>query len=177
MRALLLAPLLVLGACFTTRPLETPSGKPEVELRTKDLELAKRGVAEEILPRGFQLRSHGETWIRFFRPADDLETKLVARSRLSGTPVYYVTARLVPAGPGLRMVCDIELVANAGTASQKVTDLSRETAAAHELQDVLGQVQARVSLSEYARSILVQEELARTSSDREAPRVWSGAAR
>ena len=157
------------SGCMTAAPLGTPSGQPEVLIRGANKAQTMKAVTEIVVGFGFRLQQQNERVAIFTRPCTEFEYKLATRAKWGTTPDYRVTCVLLDQPKGIRIVADVEVVANAGTDAQRTKNISKSSDVAHDVQDALELVVAKVALDRHAQQY---PPVAR--DDEAKPQVWTG---
>lgn len=142
MRALLVL-LLVLGlaACQTDEAsnlpdIATPSGKPEGIIKNANAGDVKATLLNFMLSKGYTVTSDTGSTLQVDKPADSLAASLVYGSQMNSTPNARIVFTFVQVGSDTRVVADMMIVTNPGTAFEQRTELN-QTSDAKELNQIL----------------------------------------
>jgi hypothetical protein len=130
-----------LGACQTVQH-QTASGRPEVEIGRPASEV-KAAFAGLLLNKGYSITRDTDLQLIAEKTIDNPAAVLLLGTGM-GPPRARVTTTLLSAGGATRVVSDISMVQNAGTAFERVTPMT-DSPAAGELQNALAQVQESMS--------------------------------
>jgi len=121
--AIILSLVLTYG-CATTRPLSTPSGKPDITISNATKRQVTDALVSQMLNQGFNIKSSSDYNIVFTKPLDNLAAQLLLGSRYDSTPEHRASFMLVESGAGVRIVLTNQAITNPGSAFERVTDLS-----------------------------------------------------
>jgi len=113
----------ILG-CASSKPLNTPSGKPEVTIQNKTKKEVTDALVSEMLSRGFTIKSVSDYTVVFTKPLDSFAASLLFGSRYDTTPEHRPSFMIVESGAGVRIVLTNQIITNPGSAFERVTDAS-----------------------------------------------------
>jgi hypothetical protein len=135
-RAVLVASALLLAACEDPVDHATASGRPEVTVATRDTEMVKATLVNEMLDGGFTLLSDSAHQLVFEQPAGDLMSWLLYAEDVDDTPNARIAYTIAPSPAGVRVVGDLAMISRPGTPAERRTSLNNSRASA-ELQQAL----------------------------------------
>jgi len=117
--------LTLISGCATVKPLNTPTGKPEVIIP----EASKSEIADQItnamLSWNFQLQKRDENILVFSKRDQRLGPSLLFGSKYDRTPEWRFIYNIVNHPEGIRVIANIATITNPGSAFERKTDLSR----------------------------------------------------
>ena len=116
--AIILSLVLIYG-CATTRPLSTPSGKPDITISNATKKQVTDALVSQMLNQGFNIKSSSDYNIVFTKPLDNLAAQLLLGSRYDSTPEHRASFMLVESGAGVRIVLTNQAITNPGSAFPK----------------------------------------------------------
>lgn len=166
-----IAPVLLLallcGACASSIPLRTPSGKPEVVVSGNDRQLLADVLTETMIAAHYRPVLVNDRLAVYERPVGGMDA-LVLGPGFTADADARVTCCFLESGAGLHLVTDLELVSGSGTAEEKRKAVPRGHDLAHEVQDVLDLVKGSFALRLHEMTWPEGED------ERDAPDVWTG---
>jgi hypothetical protein len=138
---------LVLGsACVSKRPLRTASGRPEITIQqTHPAELMPI-LVRDMVSQGFRLTNLGTHRAEFQAPVEDFETAFFLGPGWNADATYRIVCSLSDQPGMVRVLTDIQIVADAGKPSEERTQAPDGLEIAHGIQEILEIVKAAVIL-------------------------------
>jgi S1-C subfamily serine protease len=116
--------LFFIYGCATTKPLNTPSGKPDITIPNVNKKQVTDALVSQMINQGFSIKSSSDYNIVFIKPLDNFGAELLLGSNYDRTPEHRASFMLVESGDGIRIVLTNQAITNPGSAFEKVTDLS-----------------------------------------------------
>jgi len=158
LQRLLIVPLICLFyGCATTPPIPTPSGKPEIVFSN----VTKNEVANRIIDGsssdGWVLKNSSEYIVVLEKPITSGFAKFVYGSKWNETPNVRLQCQLTEVQDGVRVLFNIFIVTNPGTAHEIITDISKGKDA-YNLYSQLESLKAKISSKETKPQSNVQED-------------------
>ncbi len=120
---LLIIPISIFG-CAGSRPLPTPSGKPEVTIQNVSKKEVTDALVNEMLSRGFTIKNVTDYTVVFAKPLDSFTAIALFGSQYDATPEHRPTFMLVQSATDVRLVLTNLIITNPGSAFERVTDAS-----------------------------------------------------
>jgi len=138
-RRIFLALTLSLAACAQPVNYQTASGRPE-RLFNAPPERVRAALATELVNRGYQIIRESESVIEGQKTSDNVWANMLMGSQWDPTVKVRATYTIIPSGSGTRVVGDLAIVGNAGTAFERVTPMSNSKASL-DMQNALNAMQ------------------------------------
>ena len=113
-----------LAACAATVTHQTASGKPEVTIMTTEISAVKGLLVSEMLNRGYSITSESGNLVAFDRPVDNAFAAALLGSQYDRTPNARVTYSIAPLGSSTRVIADLAIITNPGSAFERRTDMN-----------------------------------------------------
>jgi hypothetical protein len=135
--------LLVLTGCATPVHHETPSGRPEVTIQGNLAKAVQGEITNEMLNRGYNVKSSGETLLVFERPIDNAMASVLLGSQYDSTPSARITYSIVESMNTTRVVASFVAVTNPGSAFERLTPLNNNPDTV-EYQALLNDIKTRL---------------------------------
>lgn len=114
--------LSALIACVPKPSYVTPSGKPEVDIVAPKPQVRDALVAQ-MVQRGYSMKTATDYSLVFEKPGGTLQN-LLAGSTYDAQTMLRVTYTVVEANGGVKVIGSAGVVANPGSAFEKVTDVT-----------------------------------------------------
>jgi hypothetical protein len=115
---------LFLAGCATTKPLNTPSGKPDITIPNVSKKQVTDALVGQMLTQGFNFKSSSDYNIVFIEAMDSFCEKSLLGSGCNVTPEHRASFMLDESSAGVRIVLTNQVITNPGSAFERVTDLS-----------------------------------------------------
>lgn len=129
MKKVFLLLLFAVASCATPVQHNTPSGKPEVTIESSDTGEIKSQLVNRMIDRGYTITRDTDYLIAFDRPVDaaggGLMVGLLFGSRYDGTPNARISFTLSKMGDRVRVVADMRIVTNPGSAFERTTEVNQ----------------------------------------------------
>lgn len=119
-RAVVLSCLLVLAACGTPVQHFTPSGKVE-EVFGAAPEIIKGPLVGLMANNGFNMTKDTPYMLAFDKPSDNLMANVLLGSKYDAIPNVRISYSFVPLGPTTRVIADVSIITNPGSAFERIT--------------------------------------------------------
>jgi len=117
--------IFLISGCATVKPLNTPTGKPEVIIpEASKAEIADQ-ITNDMLSWNFQLQKRDENILVFSKRDRTLGSSLLFGSKYDRTPEWRFIYNIVDHPEGIRVIANIAAISNPGSAFERVTDFSR----------------------------------------------------
>lgn len=112
-----------LSGCATLPPPNTPSGNPEVTLRSVRGDCVRSGFLNEFVNQGYSIHSSNDTQLVAGRRTKKFGATIAYGTKFGGAPEERVTVLFIPQGEPetIRVVVTAAYVSNQGTAFEKIT--------------------------------------------------------
>lgn len=137
-RILSLLPLFLLAACQPPVNHNTMSGRPEACIAAKQQRVSA-GLAEILLNKGFSVSQQTDSMVRGDRAITDAMASMFFGSQYDSTPVARITYNIVNTQKCVRVVADMNIVTNPGSAFERLTPMnnSKDSATIQSEMDAL----------------------------------------
>lgn len=112
-----------LGGCAGQVTHDTPSGKVE-EVFGASPDKVKPVLVSLMVNDGFNLTRDTNYQLAFDKPVQNVLAAALLGSKYDATPNERVSLMLVPVGPNTRVILDISVVTNPGSAFERLTPLN-----------------------------------------------------
>lgn len=122
---ILLVVVALLSGCATPVTHNTPSGRPEVTINGVPPNKVSARLTNEMLNWGYNIRKQSDNLIAFDRPTDNLMASALLGSRYDSTPNARITFMLAELGNSTRVVADLQIVTNPGSAFERLTNMNQ----------------------------------------------------
>lgn len=125
MRQIFVAALgLVLASCGTPVRQDTASGRPEVTVHHVASDRVKGALVSGMLNRGYRITKDSQFEIAFDRPVDNLAVAVLMGSKYDAQPNARVSYQIAQLGDDVRVVADMAIITNPGSAFERRMDVS-----------------------------------------------------
>jgi len=158
----------LVASCVTLKPLRTPSGNPEVVVRSAGRVELLEALRAELLGREYELVMSNERLVMFSKPVDDFDTAFFYGEGWNASADFRVTCFVREDPYGMQLVADLEIVTNAGTPDEAFAPAPKGHPEAHDLQDIFENLQADMALKRHEEAW--PDQPARPSE----PTIWTG---
>lgn len=128
---------LMITSCANNYRVNTISGRPEVIINGASSKDVSNTIVNFMLNNGFYLQERNEYQIIFGKKATDFGMMLLAGSRYDSVPEWRYIFNMVDVTGGTRVLTNIWVVTNPGSAFERVRELSTNSQAALDMQRVL----------------------------------------
>lgn len=141
-RSLLVATVLsFLFGCATTKPLHTPTGRPEVTVRSASRKEVVDMLTSSMINAGYSVRNITDYTAEYSkRLSDSVGAQVLFGSRYDSVPEARAHFDVLENQQGVRVVGTLRLITNPGSAFERVTDFSRSSKDAQSYQQMLEQI-------------------------------------
>jgi hypothetical protein len=136
----------VLIGCAAPVKHDTASGKPEVTIENTDSESVKQAVVNKMLDLGYTITSDTPYQISFDLPVESVMISLLAGSSYDAQPNARMAFTIAQTRAGVRVIADVALITNPGSAFERRTVLNQHRASI-QVQTMLEQLKADVEQS------------------------------
>jgi len=126
--------LFFMYGCATNYQVNSSTGKAEVIINGVDRKEIKDVMLNAMLSDGFYLQNQNEYQLVFGKKDNSLTMSLLAGSNYDITPEWRYTFTMVDYSGGIRILTNIWIVTNPGSAFESINDLSTNTKAAQNMQ-------------------------------------------
>lgn len=116
--------MLTLGACGTLPHAETPTGRPDVTIRAKP-ETIKAYLIERISAKGAVLVQETPSTLVFEAPTQNAGAIIMMGTSHQSQPTERYSYTIVKQGNMTRVMANLSIIANQGTAFEKRMDFNR----------------------------------------------------
>jgi hypothetical protein len=131
----------ILTSCANMpKPLATPTGRPEVSIVKTNIADVKGVVSNIALDWGYYVKNISDYSAVYEKREEGVGMSVLFGSKYDSTPVWRLTFNFVPLNGDVRIVANIHLVTNAGSAFERITDLSKASKDANNIQQALERV-------------------------------------
>ncbi len=113
-----------LAGCVEPTVHDTPSGRPEVTLSTKNHDAVRSALINRMLNKGYSITRDTGHSIAFDRPVDNALGAVLFGSQYDATPNARIVYTLAALGNATRVVADIAIVTNPGSAFERQTNMN-----------------------------------------------------
>lgn len=142
---------LLFSSCTTNYNLNTSSGRAEVIIYNVEKKDVFTTIMNSMLTNGFSLKSQSEynlTMTRRYDSVNDIGVSMLLGSSYDAFPEHRVSFNIINFTNAIRIVVDVWIVTNPGSAFERITDLSKNSRMAHDYQNYLNNLKS--SLEKYA---------------------------
>ena len=134
----------LLTACVSTQAPRTASGRPEVTIPNAPPAAVKSALLNRVIDRGYRLVKDEQFSLTVEKPVENVAAVLLLGTGM-GPPVARLGLTVAEIDGNTRVVADMSLIQNSGTAFERRTDVSRGADSA-QVQTMLEDVAAQVTL-------------------------------
>jgi hypothetical protein len=161
-----LALMLLLAACATARPINTPSGRPEITLpRQITKQQARDSMIQGLLTDGYNLKKSDEYSLVFGRRLTNSPMhQIFLGSRYDSVPEERIIANTVETSEGVRILFTLQYITNPDSVFERVTDMTYSEAA-HNLQAQLNKIMAQQSGYRFSPHEMATQDPAKNCMD------------
>lgn len=117
--------IVMVTGCVAPVQHNTASGKPEVTVGTDDVGQVKAALVSEMVDRGYHITADSDYRLVFDRPVDNFLAGVLLGSSYDTTPNARIAYALVRRAEGVRVVADIAIITNPGSAFEKRTEMNQ----------------------------------------------------
>jgi len=139
--------LFFMYGCATNYQVNSSTGKAEVIINGVDRKEIKDVMLNAMLSDGFYLQNQNEYQLVFGKKDNSLTMSLLAGSNYDITPEWRYTFTMVDYSGGIRILTNIWIVTNPGSAFESINDLSTNTKAAQNMQIGLNSFKRNVDMA------------------------------
>lgn len=132
-----------MSGCATPVIHNTPSGRPEVTINRTTRNEVGAQLTNEMLNRGYNITKQTDYMLAFDRPVDNIFAAALLGSRYDSTPNARITYTLTDMNNETRVVADIKIVTNPGSAFERLTNLTHGQDSI-KIQELLNQIKYRL---------------------------------
>jgi PDZ domain len=136
--------LLVLTGCATPMPLATPTGKPEVTIQGAKIEDVKNILTSVAMDWGYTVKNVTDYVAVYEKPNTNALSNALMASQYDPNTMWRLTYSLANLGSAVRVVTNIALVTNPGSAFERLTDFSSGGEGSQQFQTMLLEVKRRM---------------------------------
>ncbi|MDD3143016.1 MAG: PDZ domain-containing protein [Candidatus Cloacimonetes bacterium] len=148
----LVIPLMLLSSCASNYAVDSPTGRAEVIINGVPKKDISDTIVNNMLSRGFTLQKLNDYQLIFGIKETDLGLMLLAGSHYDSVPEWRYTYNLVDFAGGIRILTNIWLVTNPGSAFEKITDVSTNSKSAQNMHTELNQLKTLLENSAVIKS-------------------------
>ncbi len=146
--ALIITAFLLLNiGCATVGPLNTPTGKPEIIINDASKKEICDAVINQMLSWDFQLQKQSESLLVFGKKDSRVSSAILLGSRYDAIPEWRFAYNIVDYSQGVRIVANISAVTNPGSAFERITDMSRNSQDAQNVQNFFERMKKYFSIN------------------------------
>lgn len=120
--------VLLLGACVTVPPIETPSGKPECTVHGASVDEIQAELLTEFMANGWMLQQQTPNQLVFWRETDNVMANALLGSQYDPTTTTECRLVFSESAAGTRVFGQVAVVANEGSAFERRTDMTSSQA-------------------------------------------------
>lgn len=132
---------IILTACANMpQSLPTPTGRPEVVVKTTSITEVKNAITNMALNWGYYARNVSDYSAVYEKRDESIGAAMLLGSKYDSTPVWRITFNYVAVNGDVRVVANIHAVTNPGSAFERVMDLSTSSKDANSVQRALEQM-------------------------------------
>jgi hypothetical protein len=136
-----------LSACTAATHLDTPSGHAEVTISRVAPDKVKAALVSKMIDKGYRITKDSQFELAFDKPADSAIAIILFSSEAGGTPNMRVAYSIAQVGADVRVVADLALITNPGSAHEQRTDLNGagKDAPIHDAQAMLDNLRTELT--------------------------------
>jgi len=125
--------------CVEPTVHDTPSGRPEVTLSTKNMDAVRSALINQMLNKGYSITRDTGHSVAFDRPVDNALGAALFGSEYDATPNARIVYTLAALDRSTRVVADIAIITNPGSAFERQTNMNsnQESVKVQEMLDGL----------------------------------------
>jgi hypothetical protein len=117
--------ILLLSGCVAPVQHNTGSGKPEICISSKvPQEAVASALTSDLLNRGYSISQQTNTQVRGDKPVTNVLAAALLGSRYDSTPNARINYNIVSGQDCTRVVADMNIVTNPGSAFERLTAMS-----------------------------------------------------
>lgn len=132
---------LALAGCAEPVTHATPSGRPEVTISGRSSAWAKDRLTNEMLNRGYTVTMDSGSTVAFDRASNNALANAFFGSGYDGVPNARITYSIVQIGGDTRIVADMAVITNPGSAFERRTPMNNNQDST-EIQELLNRIKA-----------------------------------
>jgi membrane-associated protease RseP (regulator of RpoE activity) len=125
------------AGCATIKPLNTTTGKPEIIITDTAKKDISDAIVNTMLSWDFQLQKRDDYILVFGKKNTNIASSVLLGSRYDAVPEWRFTYNLVDYADGVRIIANIAAVTNPGSAFERITDFSKGSQDAQNIQSFL----------------------------------------
>ena len=122
---LILVVVVMTTGCVAPVQHNTASGKPEVTIGTNDVGAVKAALVSEMIDRGYDITTEGDHRLIFDQRVDNVLAAALLGSSYDSTPNARISYTIVRTSGGIRVVADIAIITNPGSAFERRTEMNQ----------------------------------------------------
>jgi C-terminal processing protease CtpA/Prc len=139
--------LFALAGCASQPPLDTAAGRPEIIITNVDLEEIKAQLTTDALQWGYTTKSVTDYTAVYEKREQSTMAAVLMGSQYDPYPLWRLTYNLVEQNDRVRIVANIYIVTNPGSAFERISDVSQASKAAHSIQNYLEQLETSIEVN------------------------------
>jgi C-terminal processing protease CtpA/Prc len=112
------------AACATVPPPATASGKPEVTISNSSPDKVKPVLVNKMINTGYRITKDTPYELTFDKPTQNFAVAALMGSKYDGVPNERVSYTFADVGGSTRVVADVAIITNPGSAYERRTDLN-----------------------------------------------------
>jgi hypothetical protein len=136
-----------LCACAAPTHLDTPSGHAEVTISRVAPEKIKAALVNKMIDKGYRITKDTQFELAFDKPADSILVAALFGSKYDAIPNARVTYSIAQVGDDVRIVGDLAVITNPGSAHEQRTDMNgaAKDAPIHDVQVFLDNLRTELT--------------------------------
>lgn len=138
----------VLTGCVSQPVLQTPTGRPEVTFEDARVEEIKNILINAMLNWGYQVKNVSDSVAVYEKPVEGAFAQALLGSRYDSQPLWRLTYNLATVDSGVRVVTNIHAVTNPNSAFERITDMSKGSKDAAQIQQFLETARAELAVTQ-----------------------------
>jgi hypothetical protein len=113
------------GSCSHPVQHETASGHPEVTVQNVAADKVKAALVNKMLNKGYRITRDTQFELAYDKPVENVMASVLLGSKYDSQPNARVAYSIAQVGKDVRVVADLAVITNPGSAFERRTDLNR----------------------------------------------------
>lgn len=118
---LFLLSVAALSGCATTRPLDTPSGKPQIFIPNTTMSNVQNVILDVLMQEGMTIDKQTPNMLVMDKPDHSLSDSILIGTQYNPTPDYRLVFQFAQMGTGCEVFATVEYVANPASQFEQIT--------------------------------------------------------
>lgn len=115
---------LALGGCAAPIQHQTASGRPETLIHNTSADSVKSAIVNGMMSKGYRITRDTPYEIAFDKPVENIADQVLLGSKYDSQPSARVSYTLASVGADVRVIADMAIITNPGSAFERRTEMN-----------------------------------------------------